>query len=75
MLCNGTGRSDCPVRNCARGRVPVQKTEVVSRNPVTGAPVTSTHTARVPCQTCRGEGKVRCTVCREGIDPSLPGGR
>ena len=75
MLCNGDSQTDCPVRNCARGRVPVQKTEVISRNPVSGEPMTRTRTVRVPCTTCKGEGKVKCTVCREGIDPALPGGR
>lgn len=71
MLCNGSGLADCPVRNCARGMVPSQQIAVVGANPVTGQRIMESVPTRVPCRTCRGKGVVRCSACRNGIDPDV----
>jgi S1-C subfamily serine protease len=71
MYCNGRGTVECPVRSCARGLVPSQRQEVVGANPVTGQQIINSVPTRVTCSTCKGRGKVNCSACRGGLDPSI----
>jgi len=72
--CRGLGILECPVRACKKGGVPVSVTEVVARDPTTGLPINSTRNVYVPCDVCKGQGKIPCSACGgRGIDPELAG--
>jgi S1-C subfamily serine protease len=63
MACNGKGQIECPVRLCARGKIPKQIQVEVARNSVTDAPIYATRTVREKCTTCGGDGFVDCPYC------------
>ncbi|MEQ8789884.1 MAG: hypothetical protein RIC55_26555 [Pirellulaceae bacterium] len=70
MYCAGTGKADCPVRQCARGTIPTKTTESVGVNTITGQPILKTVTIRVPCRACGASGDVDCPHCYDGKDRS-----
>ncbi len=71
-LCNGSGMSDCPVRNCNRGTVPATRSAVVGQNPATGGNIVEDISTRIKCNGCNGKGTVSCKSCRgSGRDPDL----
>jgi len=72
VACNAMGRLDCPVRDCAKGKVSVMDTELLGRNPVSGDAIVSRQRVRVPCKMCRGTGFVQCPVCK-GRKPTTYG--
>jgi S1-C subfamily serine protease len=71
MTCYGRGTAECPVRECANGRVRDYKLDR-TRFP-DGSSAVMKVPIRVPCKTCGGEGVVRCPNCDRGIDWSLAG--
>jgi hypothetical protein len=71
MYCAGRGKTDCPVRQCARGTVPSTTTQTVGRNTVTGQAIVKTVKIRVPCRACGGDGEVDCPHCVNGKDRSI----
>ncbi|WP_254510593.1 trypsin-like peptidase domain-containing protein [Anatilimnocola floriformis] len=69
MACHGSGMFPCPVRDCKQGRTLTYRTESVPL--LDGSRLTKQVPVRVPCSTCDGAGKVRCTACYQGIDPAF----
>jgi S1-C subfamily serine protease len=64
MACNGKSKLECPVRLCARGKVPKKVKVEVTRNSVTGEPIYTHKTVREKCTRCNGSGFVDCPHCR-----------
>jgi S1-C subfamily serine protease len=67
LACYGSGRLDCPNRECVKGLVKTVRwdTVVLPNGAVTkqGTPL------RVDCPTCRGRAVVDCDFCSGGTDP------
>src|SRR5205823_5867790 len=67
LACYGSGRLDCPNRECVKGAVKTVRwdTVVLPNGAVTkqGTPL------RVDCPTCNGRAVIDCDVCSGGIDP------
>jgi S1-C subfamily serine protease len=63
MACNGRGQLECPVRLCARGKIPKKIQVEVTRNSVTGDPIYASRTVREECSGCGGDGFVDCPHC------------
>jgi hypothetical protein len=69
LQCNGVGTVDCAVRGCSRGRVRVSTFDNIALPG--GHMVRKERIVPVPCETCRGSGRVPCPFCRDGIDHDL----
>jgi hypothetical protein len=63
MACNGKELLECPVRLCARGKIPKKIMVEVAKNSVTGEPIYGAKTIRETCTTCNGKGFVDCPHC------------
>ena len=63
MACNGSGRLECPLRLCARGKIPRKERYEIGKNSVTGESIYSVRTVREKCDTCDGDGFVDCPYC------------
>jgi S1-C subfamily serine protease len=63
MACNGRGQLECPVRLCARGKIPRATQRVIGQNAATGDPIYGPTTIRERCETCGGDGFVDCPYC------------
>jgi tetratricopeptide (TPR) repeat protein len=69
MQCNGAGGMDCPVTNCSRGRVRVPTVDTIALP--SGQVFKKQRLVSVPCDKCRGSGRIRCPFCNDGIDRDL----
>jgi hypothetical protein len=67
MACYGSGRLDCPERQCVNGLVKtVEWKTVVLPN---GAVSKQGNPIRVNCPTCNGRAVIDCGYCSDGVDP------
>jgi len=62
LLCDTKGEVDCPVKNCKRGKILVDKSSVVGRD-LLGGNIVQNQQVEQPCRTCNATGKVECPLC------------
>lgn len=60
--CNGTGKAECPNKNCSGGKVPVMVNKT-TRVP-NGRSVTMQVREHKTCDVCKGKNHVVCSVCK-----------
>lgn len=69
--CNGRTTMECPVRNCARGKISVERRVQTGRGPQGQVLYMDVHDY-VDCNNCDGSGRVRCSSCGgSGVDSSV----
>lgn len=63
MACNGRGKLECPVRLCARGKVPKNISVEIARDERTGSVINGSKRVFEKCDHCDGTGHVDCPHC------------
>ncbi|MBW3542302.1 MAG: trypsin-like peptidase domain-containing protein [Planctomycetes bacterium] len=73
-VCNGLANLNCPAKGCVKGQVAVYRpVRQVIGSGENRRVIIRQMPFKQACQACRGAGRVDCTHCRDGIDPSLRG--
>ncbi|MBX9656119.1 trypsin-like peptidase domain-containing protein [bacterium] len=62
LLCDTKGEVDCPVKDCKRGKILVEKSSVVGRDLI-GGNIVQNQQVEQTCPTCNATGKVKCPLC------------